>query len=75
MVKILLFGVLASEAGIKELEIENVKNTEELLIELAQHFPVSDFQFQVFVNRQQVLKTQVLKDGDEVALIPPFPGG
>ena len=75
MVKILLFGVLASEAGIKELEIENVKNTKELLIELNQHFPVSDFQFQVFVNRQQVLKTQVLKDGDEVALIPPFPGG
>ena len=75
MVKILLFGVLASETGIKELEIENVKNTKELLIELGKRFPVSDFQFQVFVNRQQVLKTQVLKDGDEVALIPPFPGG
>ncbi len=75
MVKVLLFGVLASEAGLKELEIENVKNTEELLSELAQRFPVLDFQFQVFVNRQQVANNQTLKDNDEVALIPPFPGG
>ncbi|MCD6596071.1 MAG: MoaD/ThiS family protein [Bacteroidales bacterium] len=75
MVKILLFGVLASEAGLKELEIENVKNTKELLSELDKRFPVSDYQFQVFVNREQVAKIQALNDGDEVALIPPFPGG
>ena len=75
MVKVLLFGVLASEAGLKELEIENVKNTKELLSELGQRFSVSDYQFQVFVNRQQQSKTKALNDGDEVALIPPFPGG
>lgn len=75
MVKVLLFGVLASEAGLKELEIENVKNTEELFSELAQRFPVSDYQFQVFVNNQQVANSQNFSDGDEVALIPPFPGG
>ena len=75
MVKVLLFGVLASGAGLKELEIENVKNAKELLSELDKRFPVSDYQFQVFVNRQQETKSHILEDGDEVALIPPFPGG
>ena len=75
MIKVLLFGVLASETGLKELEIENVKTTEELRSELDKRFSFSDYQFQVFVNRQQEAKTQILKDGDEVALIPPFPGG
>lgn len=76
MIKILLFGILASEAGLKELEIENIHSIKELFQELGKRFPVFlTYRLQIFVNRRQVEKDHSLKNGDEVALIPPFPGG
>jgi molybdopterin converting factor small subunit len=76
MIKVLFFGILADEAGLKELEIENVKNTTELLNELEKRFPsFSTYRLQLFVNQVQAAEVYTLKSGDEVALIPPFPGG
>ncbi len=76
MIKVLLFGILASEAGLKELEVESISNAKELLDKLQKRFPAfSTYRLQLFVNHKQMSDKQALKNGDEVALIPPFPGG
>ena len=73
---ILLFGVLADEAGSPNIMIENVNTLEELKEKVKEELPsISKYSFQVSVNRDIVRGDMKLKENDEIAFLPPFAGG
>ena len=75
-VKVLLFGVLAEKAGKSVIEVEKVKDLDALLKHIYSHYPeMESLSFQVSHNHDLVTENVVFKNGDEVALLPPFAGG
>ncbi|TDQ48683.1 molybdopterin converting factor subunit 1 [Permianibacter aggregans] len=82
MIKVLLFASLAEQAGTDTVVIEQpVSNVEQLLGVLRQHAPkVFDViearrSLLIAVNQQLVRRDASVKDGDEVAFMPPVTGG
>lgn len=75
-VQVLLFGELAQIAGLTNLELNNVANTNEASEQLLAQFPVfRNKKYAIAVNKQIIKDSQQLNDGDELALLPPFSGG
>ena len=73
---ILLFGVLAEEAGSPKILIEGVHTLEELKEKVKKELPsLSKYSFQVSVNRDIVRGDLKLNENDEIAFLPPFAGG
>lgn len=71
------FGLVAEAAGKQEevLEFSEGISATELLTQLVEKYNIPDAEsVQVAVN-QNLDTNAVLKDGDEVALLPPFAGG
>jgi molybdopterin synthase catalytic subunit len=81
MIIVKLFAVLKDKAGIAELMIEEQPSTVgELLGLVARRAPaladiLSCGRIMIAVNQEFVRADAPLKDGDEVALMPPFSGG
>ena len=72
---VLLFGVLAEVVGKPILKIQ-ATDLDSLNKNLLIDFPkLKNYKFQVAVNKQKVEKNILLKDDDEIALLPPFAGG
>jgi molybdopterin converting factor small subunit len=75
-VNILLFGKLAEITGSKNITIENVQDTDQLLKQLNTQYPgLSEATFLVAVDKQVISGNTVLKDKNMVALLPPYAGG
>jgi len=81
MVTIKLFAILKERAGRDELQIEPGPPTiAELLLVIAREYPalaalLSQGRFLTALNHEMVKPDASIKDGDEVALMPPFSGG
>lgn len=80
MIKVLLFGVLATKAGCREIELAAGMKTplvvSDILEELKRDFNMLPAgQYLLAVNQEQAYPSTEVKDGDEVALMPPFSGG
>ena len=82
MIKVLLFASLAEQAGTDTVVVEQpVGNIEQLLEALRQHAPkVFDViearrSLLIAVNQQLVRRDASVKDGNEVAFMPPVTGG
>lgn len=74
--KILFFASIAELTGQTEIILSNLKNTDELKLQLSQKFPkISGLSFSIAVNKSIVQGNVVLAETDEVALLPPFSGG
>ena len=75
-IEVLLFGVLAEKAGESKITIERIKDIESLKAYMFTKFPdFKDLTFQVSINKDLIHENASLKEGDEVALLPPFAGG
>lgn len=75
-ITVLLFGNLAQIAGATKITLQNVKDTitvNELLQSKFSEF--KNKKYAVALNQQLVRDNQNLKDGDELAFLPPFAGG
>ncbi|WP_462252385.1 MoaD/ThiS family protein [Ekhidna sp.] len=72
------FGAIAEATGVAEerMELDDVKNSLEVLKAncLSKYQTIGDLSFQLSVN-QSLSPADDLKDGDEVAFLPPFAGG
>ena len=71
------FGLVGEAAGKQEEVLEFLEgiSAAELLTKLVEKYNIPDAEsVQIAVN-QNLDKNAVLKDGDEVALLPPFAGG
>ena len=75
-IKVLLFGILAEEAGKDEIVAGPVSNLNELKdIVLKQYPSFNKYKFNISVNHMILHTNTDLKEGDEVAFLPPFAGG
>jgi len=73
MIKLLFFGVLADKVGKQSMQAEAGQRLQDLIAAAG----CADMQpLLVAVNQEQVHDlAYIVKDGDEVALMPPFAGG
>ena len=77
MVKVKLFGPAKKAAGcsIIELDVQTgndaIQELKKYSVELEKLIDIS----QVWVNGEQIDLSNLLKDGDELAILPPMSGG
>ena len=75
-VKILFFGILSEAAGKQEMTLTNISDSETLQSHLISLIPgLKDYTFRLAVNQEFIETNRTLKDGDVVAMMPPFAGG
>ena len=79
-INVRFFAILRDRAGVPQatIELPSEANVSAALEAVAAKFPaiVSDLKRSAFaVNRSYVARDAVLRDGDELALIPPVSGG
>jgi molybdopterin converting factor small subunit len=75
-VKVLFFGVLAEVAGSSGQNYGKVKSFNDLCQMIKKDYPeFENYNYRISVNNEIINIDPILKDGDEVALMPPFAGG
>jgi molybdopterin synthase sulfur carrier subunit len=75
-VKVLFFGVLAEVAGTNFKHYMEVNSIGDLNHRIMDDFPeVPHYNFRIAINGEIIDNDAPLKNGDEVALMPPFAGG
>jgi sulfur-carrier protein len=76
-INVLLFGSLTEITGQSSINLtaEEVRDVEHLHNYLKQYPALASKTFKYAVNQDLVDTNQVLQEGDEVALLPPFSGG
>ena len=75
-VKVLFFGVLAEVTRTNCIHYREVKSIGDLKHRIQDDFPeVVHYNFRISLNNEIINNDPKLKDGDEVALMPPFAGG
>ena len=75
-IKVYFFGILTDITGTPEQEIKDVESISALKSWLWRNYPKSkEMDFQVAVNKKLIEGKIDFKNGDEIALLPPFAGG
>jgi molybdopterin synthase sulfur carrier subunit len=75
-IKVLFFGVLMEVTGSSLKVYEEVKSLEHLKMRIADDHPETvHYSYRIAVNNEFIDGDLPLKDGDEVAFLPPFAGG
>lgn len=75
-VTVLFFGVLTEVTGSSVKVYEDVKSIEHLKMRIADSHPETiHYSYRIAVNNEITDGDLPLKDGDEVAFLPPFAGG
>ena len=75
-ITVLFFGVLTDITGTGTRFYDDVKSLEHLRILIADDYPETvHYSFRMAVNNEIADDNRSLKDGDEVAFLPPFAGG
>jgi len=75
-VKILFFGILQEATGKQEMTINDINNSETLQNHLTSLIPgLKDYTFRLAINQEFIDSNCTLKEGDIVAVMPPFAGG
>jgi molybdopterin converting factor subunit 1 len=81
-IKVRFFAMLKTKAGKEEVNLTVSENISlaQLKDMLKKEFPVlAEFidrkSIMISVNQEFAVKNTIIKDGDEVALLPPFSGG
>jgi molybdopterin synthase sulfur carrier subunit len=75
-VNVMLFGRLADVTGSRQVAVQNVQDTNQLLQQLKNKYPaLGDLPYLVAVNEQVISDNTMLADGSAVALLPPYSGG
>lgn len=75
-IHILTFGQIEEITGKDRFTISDVQDTETLKSKLSEIYPeMNTIPYSISVNKNIINGNHKLKDGDEVALLPPFSGG
>jgi molybdopterin synthase sulfur carrier subunit len=75
-VKVLFFGVLAEVTGTNFKHFRDVKSIGDLKLRIQDDFPdIVHYSYRIALNNEIIDNESKLKDGDEVAFMPPFAGG
>jgi molybdopterin converting factor small subunit len=75
-IKVLFFGVLAEVTGSSHKHYRNIESFRDLRLRIEDDFPeIVHYYYRIAVNNDLINDDPVLKEGDEIALLPPFAGG
>jgi molybdopterin synthase sulfur carrier subunit len=75
-VNVMLFGKLADVTGSRQVAVQNVQDTNQLLQQLKNNYPaLGNLPYLVAVDEQLISDNTMLTDGSVVALLPPYSGG
>jgi molybdopterin converting factor small subunit len=75
-IKVLFFSAAAETAGTDFIFLENVHTTERATTELLEKFPaLKGLHCRYALNKVILNESVPLRDGDELAVLPPFSGG
>ncbi len=75
-VEVLFFGVLAEVAGTFSKHYYDIHSSGDLELMIRDDFPeIAHYDYRISLNEVLIVEDAGLKDGDEVALVPPFDGG
>lgn len=79
MIRVLLFGTLAKDAGVREIELEakaGGQTVADIVDEVKTKYIKGEVGvYMTAVNEVQAAPDKIINDGDEVAIMPPFSGG
>jgi molybdopterin synthase sulfur carrier subunit len=75
-VKVLFFGVLAEVTGTSLRFYNGVKSVGDLRLRIQDDYPeIVHYNFRISLNNELINDEPLLKNGDELAFMPPFAGG
>lgn len=75
-INILTFGLITEIISESDLKVSDVNSTDELTKKLMDLFPkLTSETYVIAVNKKVIQNNTELKNGDTVALLPPFSGG
>ena len=75
-IKLLFFGNISEITGTGEMNYSDAADTDMLELDLKNKFPLlKNFNYRIAVNMKIINEITKLKDGDEIAFLPPFSGG
>lgn len=75
-IEVLFFGVLADFTGIRRKHYSGIGSYSDLMHRIDDEFPgMEHYTFTVAVNKVLAAGEPLLRDGDELAFMPPFAGG
>lgn len=75
-ITVMIFGQLAELTDAAKLNFENVKDTNELIQQLQQKYPLFNKAcYTIAVDKKIIKENTFLNPGATVALLPPFSGG
>lgn len=73
---IIIFGQIADITGTGNLTLENIEDTNALINKLTADYPsLSTAKFAIAVDKKIIKENTFLKNGNTIALLPPFSGG
>lgn len=79
MIRVLLFGTFAKEAGVRDIEIEakpGGQTLADIIDEVRERYIKGEVGiYMTAVNEEMAGPEKEVNDGDEVAIMPPFSGG
>jgi len=75
-IQIKIFGQLVEVVGCADLEWEYTQDTDSLRKSLHSGFPkLEGFPYVLAIDKKIAVSNQKIKEGDIIALLPPFSGG
>lgn len=75
-VNVLIFGALKDVTNAAMCQVEDVKNTDEMIEKMNARYPdLRSRKFLIAVEKEIVQSNTELKDNFTVALLPPYSGG
>jgi len=75
-ITVLFFGILAEVTKTGFRHYSNVRSFEDLKLKIQDEFPETvHYNYRIAVNKELIDSDPLIKDGDEIALLPPFAGG
>lgn len=75
-IKVLFFGVLSEVTKTGMKHYRNVKSISDLKFRILDDFPeIAYYNYRISLNNELISNNSALKNGDEIAFMPPFAGG
>jgi sulfur-carrier protein len=73
---VLIFGPLTDITGQGQVEVIDIKRTDQLMARLIEMYPDMEHQkFAIAIDNQIVNEVTEIKESSSIALLPPFSGG